>query len=149
VGVTDNSNQRLRCERFERKPKEVIRGAMYTDHTKRVASDEHLLNDLEEIADCLEAGRALKRRFYRTGLDLDDDDELLRADGIKHLHLGDSRSDVLLFAVEYEDRVVFLEVNTHKHFRTEPKGSVLLSLHQRLLAKEDEAAAHRASQRED
>jgi hypothetical protein len=52
-------------------------------------------------------------------------------------------SDVLLFAVEYADRVVFLEVNSHKHFDREPKGSVLLSLHKQCLKNEDEAAAVR------
>lgn len=53
-------------------------------------------------------------------------------------------SDVLLFAVEYDDRVVFLEVNSHKHFKTEPKGSVLLSLHHQCLKKEDEAGPERS-----
>jgi hypothetical protein len=52
-------------------------------------------------------------------------------------------SDELLFAVEYADRVALLEVNTHKHFKTEPKGSVLLSLHRSSLIKEDDGAAKR------
>lgn len=133
---------RLRCERFEARPKEVIRGSTYTDHTKSVASNPRLLNDLEQIADCIEEGRPLERRFYRSGLDIDDD-PLLDQEGIKHLHLDNMGSDVLLFAVEYRDRVVFLEVNTHKHFKTEPKGSVLLSLHRQCLKNEDVAAAER------
>lgn len=135
--------ERLRCERFEPRPKEVIRGATYNDHTRSVASNPRLLDDLEKIADCIEEGRPLERRFYRSGLDIDDD-PLLEQEGIKHLHLENMGSDVLLFVVEYRDRVVFLEVNTHKHFKTEPKGSVLLSLHRQCLKNEDVAAAERA-----
>jgi hypothetical protein len=133
---------RLRCERFQERPKDVFRGSTYADHTKTVASDPRLLDDLEEITDCIERGRPLDRRFYRSGLEIDED-PLLEAEGIKHLHLGNMGSDVLLFAVEYQDRVVLLEVNTHKHFRTEPKGSVLLSLHRQCLKNEDIAAAVR------
>lgn len=134
---------RLRCERFEARPKDVIRGSTYTDHTRSVARNPRLLDDLEEIADCIEQGRPLQRRFYRSGLDIDED-PLLEQEGIKHLHLDNMGSDVLLFAVEYPDRVVFLEVNSHKHFQTEPKGSVLLSLHRQCLKNEDVAAAERA-----
>jgi hypothetical protein len=49
----------------------------------------------------------------------------------------------LLFAVEYDDRVVFLEVNSHLHFQSEPAGSILLSLHQQCLANEDLAVVAR------
>lgn len=144
--MADQSGERLRCERFEAKPKEVLRATNYTDHTKRVAHESRLLDDLEEIAGCIEQGRPLDRRFYRSGLEVDDD-PLLRNEGIKHLHLDNMGSDVLLFAVEYSDRVVFLEVNSHKHFRTEPKGSVLLSLHRQCLKIEDADAAERAALR--
>lgn len=137
---------RLRCERFERMPKEVILGATYVDHTRTVAANARMLDDLEEIANCIERGRAVPRRFYRNGLETDSD-PLLNQEGIKHLHLDNMGSDVLLFAVEYEDRVVFLEVNTHKHFKTEPKGSVLLSLHRQCLKNEDNAAIEREEQR--
>ncbi len=141
--MSDDLKRRLRCERFECKRKEVILAPTYKDHTRSVERDERLIDDLEQITDHLERGRTLPRRFYRSGLDIDTD-PLLEQEGIKHLHLGDMGSDTLLFAVEYADRVVFLEVNTHKHFNTEPKGSVLLSLHQTCLRNEDKAAAERA-----
>jgi hypothetical protein len=137
--------QRMRCERFEAKPKEVIRASNYKDHTRSVAANEHLLDDLEEITDSIEKGRPLDRRFYRSGLKIDDD-PLLVMEGIKHLHLGNMGSDTLLFAVEYSDRVVFLEVNTHKHFKSEPKGSILLSLHRQCLKSEDETAVSRQTE---
>ena len=52
-----------------------------------------------------------------------------------HLHLGGQNSDELLFLVQYPERVVLLEINSHKHFATEPKGSLLDSLHERHLAR--------------
>ncbi|MBO9706797.1 MAG: hypothetical protein J7521_01180 [Caulobacter sp.] len=52
-----------------------------------------------------------------------------------HLHLGGQNSDVLLFLVQYPDRVVLLEINTHQHFATEPKGSLLRAVHERHLAR--------------
>ena len=139
-----HSAKRLRCERFERKPKEVIIAPNYRDFTRAVKGNQQLKSDLIEIADCIEKGAPLDRRFYRAGLE-NDGDPLLVQEGIKHLHLDHMGSDVLLFAVEYDDRVVFLEVNSHKHFKSEPKGSVLLSLHQQCLKNEDEAAARSAS----
>jgi hypothetical protein len=142
--VAAHSPKRLSCERFERKPKEVIVAPNYRDFTRTVKGNEQLEGDLIEIADSIEKGAPLDRRFYRTGLE-NDGDPLLVQEGIKHLHLEHMGSDVLLFAVEYDDRVVFLEINSHKHFKSEPKGSVLLSLHQQCLKNEDEAAAARAA----
>ena len=66
---------------------------------------------------------------YRSGIDMDSDD-LLSQTGIMHLHLGGQDSDVLVFLIQYADRVVFLETNTHIHFRTEPAGKNILALHQ-------------------
>jgi len=142
--VAIRSGIRLRCERFERKRKEVILAPNFRDFTRTVKGNQQLEDDLLEITERIESGAPLNRRFYRTGLE-EDGDPLLIQEGIKHLHLDHMASDVLLFAVEYDDRVVFLEVNSHKHFRGEPKGSVLLSLHQQCLKNEDEAAAARGS----
>lgn len=50
---------------------------------------------------------------------------------------------MLVFVVEYEDRVVFLEINGHKHFRTDPPGSLLHALYSATLANEDRAADNR------
>lgn len=142
------SEIRLRCERFERKPKAVTLAPNYRDFTRTVNGNPQLEDDLLEIADCIEKGIPLNRRFYRAGLE-NDGDPLLVQEGIKHLHLDHMGSDVLLFAVEYKDRVVFLEVNSHKHFKGEPKGSVLLSLHQQCLKGEDRAAAAREASSRD
>jgi hypothetical protein len=142
--VGNRSEIRLRCERFERKPKEVILAPNFRDFTRMVKGNQRLEDDLLDITDRIERGAPLNRRFYRAGLE-QDGDPLLVQEGIKHIHLDHMGSDVLLFAVEYDDRVVFLEVNSHKHFRGEPKGSVLLSLHQQCLKSEDKAAAARAS----
>jgi hypothetical protein len=142
--VSGNSAQRLRCERFEQKPKEVVLAPNYRDQTRSVARNPRLVEDLEEITECIENGIALQQRFYRSGIEVDRD-ELLEEDGVKHLHLDNQGSDVLLFAVEYAERVVFLEVNSHRHFKTEPKGSVLLTLHQQCLKNEDAVAAARAA----
>jgi hypothetical protein len=47
-----------------------------------------------------------------------------------HLHLGGKNSDVLVFLVQYADRIVLLESNTHVHFRTQPAGKNVLALTQ-------------------
>lgn len=47
-----------------------------------------------------------------------------------HLHLGGKDSDVILFLIQYADRVVLLETNTHVHFRTQPAGKNIIALTQ-------------------
>lgn len=96
--------------------------------------DSLLENDLNEIIDRIGAGRAIPERFYRAGIDRDPD-ELLDTLGIMHLHLGNRGSDELLFLVQYSERVVLLEINSHKHFATEPKGTLLAALHERHLTR--------------
>lgn len=68
-----HSAKRLRCERFERKPKEVIVAPNYQDFTRSVAGNEQLETDLIEIVDCIEKGTPLNRRFYRSGIARDGD----------------------------------------------------------------------------
>jgi hypothetical protein len=48
--------------------------------------------------------------------------------------LGGKESDVLVFLIQYTDRVVLLETNSHIHFRTHPAGKNLLALSQSWLA---------------
>jgi hypothetical protein len=65
-----------------------------------------------------------------------------------HLHLGGRDSDVLVFLIQYADRVVLLETNTHVHFRTQPAGKNILALTQawfRTLENDMAAAAARAA----
>ena len=47
-----------------------------------------------------------------------------------HLHLGGKDSDVLVLLIQYPDRVVLLETNTHVHFRTQPAGKNIVALTQ-------------------
>ena len=136
-------SERLHQPRIERTPKLVLRSPNFRDHSGLVASRGDLEDDLNEIIDRIGAARVLPERFYRAGID-QDGDELLEALGVMHLHLGSQASDELLFLVQYEDRVVLLEINSHKHFVAEPKGSLLASLHERHLARmEAEAARER------
>jgi hypothetical protein len=51
-----------------------------------------------------------------------------------HLHLGGKESDIVVFLIQYVDRVVLLETNSHIHFRTQPAGKNLLALSQSWLA---------------
>ena len=95
---------------------------------------------MKEIVARISAGRPLPDRFYRAGVDRDHD-ALLDALGVMHLHLGGRGSDDLLFLVQYPDRVVLLEINSHKHFTTEPKGSLLASLHEQHLERMAKEAA--------
>jgi len=97
----------------------VVDGTVYDD-------------DLNDIITQVSIGEDLSERFYRAGID-DDPDALLEQEGVIHLHLGGKNSDVLLFLVQYPDRVVLLEINTHKHFKTDPIGTLLRSLYEQYL----------------
>lgn len=57
-----------------------------------------------------------------------------------------------MFLIQYADRVVLLESNTHMHFRTQPPGKNILALSQSWLANLEHdmrAAADRAKAAED
>ena len=122
---------RLRLPRIERKPKPVYAG-QWTDFAgigKRRALQEELLDIIESI----ERGDGVPEAHYRAGIDRDRDG-LLEERGIMHLHLGGKDSDVLVFLVQYPDRVVLLETNSHVHFRTQPAGKNIVALSQAWLA---------------
>ncbi len=51
-----------------------------------------------------------------------------------HLHLGGKDSDIIVFLIQYADRVVLLETNSHIHFRTRPEGRNIVALTQAWLA---------------
>ena len=112
--------------------KRIVSAPNFRDDSRRANEGTIYDNDLNEIIEQISSGKGISEEFYRAGIDVDDD-ELLEKEGIMHLHLGGKNSDVLLFLVQYPDRVVLLEINTHKHFRTEPVGSILKSLHDRYL----------------
>jgi len=82
--------------------------------------------------DCLSVGKPVPEKYYRASIDRHSD-ELLDEMGVKHLHLGGKDSDILLYAVEFEDRVELLQINGHVHFRTRPKGKLLNAIFSRHL----------------
>jgi hypothetical protein len=145
AGVADNSDQRLRCERIEAKPKRIIMADNFRDWVGALA-DPQKARRFNQLIDCVRDGRIVPPNFYRRGIERTPDD-LLEEDGIKHLHLDEGGGDDLLFCVEYDDAVVLMETNSHRHFGTEPPGSVLLSLHHECLLHQDREAAERKTMR--
>lgn len=118
---------RLRLARIERRPKPVhISGFQdYAGVGKRPA----LRAELDHIIESVERGDGVDEAHYRFGIDRDED-ALLTDTGIMHLHLGGKASDVLVFLIQYFDRVVLLETNTHVHFHTQPAGKNISALSQ-------------------
>lgn len=143
--MVDHSEKRLRCERFEAKSKRVIFAPNMTDWIGALA-DPELAARFNQFIDCIKDGHIVPPNFYRRGIERTPDD-LLEEEGIKHVHLDEGGGDVILFVVEYDDSVVFLEINTHRHFETEPVGSVLLSLHANCLRQQDAEAGERREER--
>lgn len=118
---------RQRLRRIEKKPKPV-----YIVHFHDFASVGKLPDlraELDDIIESIERGDGVSEFYYRAGIDRDGD-ALLADQGIMHLHLGGKNSDVLVFLIQYADRVVLLETNTHVHFRTQPAGKNIVALSQ-------------------
>lgn len=143
--MVESSYLRLRGERFETKPKRIILAENFKDWPGQL-SDAEIGARFNQISDCLVKGNLVPPSFYRRGIERTSD-ELLEDEGIKHVHLDTGGGDALLFLVEYDDAVVFLEINSHVHFETEPVGSVLRSLHANCLKREDEEAESRKNER--
>ena len=118
---------RLRLARIEKRPKPVYQ-AQWADFAK-VRLNAALSNELLDIIESIERGDGVPEDRHRAGIDRDKDG-LLEEQGIMHLHLGGRNSDVLVFLIQYADRVVLLESNTHMHFRTQPPGRNILALTQ-------------------
>jgi hypothetical protein len=118
---------RLRLRRIEKKPRKVFT-AHWTDYAG-IKANPALLDEFEDIVESIERGDGVPEAHHRAGIDVDSDD-LLAQKGIMHLHLGGQDSDVLVFRIQYADRVVLLETNAHIHCRTEPAGKNILAPHQ-------------------
>ena len=74
----------------------------------------------------IQSGLPLDESFYRRDRH-NTPDELLTNTGIMHLHpLGEGTNE-LLFLVQYETCVLFLEVSDHDHFAVLPRGHLLLT----------------------
>ncbi len=139
------SDEPLRGPRFQLRPKEVLRLDSFIDHTRLIKTEPYA-SDFVEFVRSIENGLPLGHGFYRREIDTTPD-EMLVSHGIKHVHLGGAGSDVLLFAAEYEDVVILLEFNDHKHFKTDPIGTLLIALHGRKMAQAAAIAAGPAAER--
>lgn len=138
---------RIRDERFlEGSERDVLRAPSFVDWTNSIFSDSELEDQFNEIVDCLLEGKLIPEKYYRNRIG-HSPDPLLTDSGIKHLHLGGRDSNIILFLVEYEDRVVILEANDHRHFAKKPEGALLLSLHHACLKAQDSDAKQRKEER--
>ena len=118
---------RQRLRRVETKPKPV-HVVQFQDFAG-IGKLPVLRAELDDIIESIERGDGVSDCHYRAGIDLDED-SLLTDQGIMHLHLGGKDSDVIVFLIQYADRVVLLETNTHMHFRTQPAGKNIVALTQ-------------------
>lgn len=125
--AAEAKDRRQRLSRIERKPKPVYL-AGFNDFAS-VGKSQALRDELDEIIESIERGDGVADAHYRAGIDRDGDG-LLEERGVMHLHLGGKSSDTLVFLVQYADRVVLLETNTHVHFRTQPAGKNIVALTQ-------------------
>jgi hypothetical protein len=119
------SRHRLRRIECKPKPVHIVQFQDFAGIGKNTA----LREDLDDIIESIERGDGVPERYYRAGMD-NDRDGLLSDKGIMHLHLGGKGSDVLVFLIQYADRVVLLETNFHAHFRTQPAGRNIVALAQ-------------------
>lgn len=134
---------RLRLARIEKKPKSVF--VKHWADFAGVKACADLQKELLDIIESIEAGAGAPETCYRAGIDRTPDG-LLEQHGIMHLHLGGKESDILVFLIQYADRVVLLETNSHIHFRTQPAGKNLLALSQAWLSSLEHKVAEAMNQ---
>lgn len=110
----------------------VKKGVEFSDLFRIIPTDltyDEIDSELEAIKEAIEIGCALDGRYYRQDLYLSTD-TLLQTTGIMHLHLGSQTGDQLLWLIEYETYVLFLEVTGHlNRFSDKPPGRTLLDMH--------------------
>lgn len=123
---------RLFESRLERKRKDVV----FADTFRLIPKDmtrDAIKADLKDIRNRIEQGWELEPHRYRKGIDQDDDGMLTRT-GIMHLHLGKPPGDDLLYLVQYDNKVIFLEVSGHEVFSDHPPGRLLADRHRAWLS---------------
>lgn len=120
--------QPLLGDHFELKPKKVYKARTFVDHTG-LANTEPYASNLVDFYKRIEQGLELPPQFYRSHIGKTPDD-LLAHTGVKHIHLGNTKSDVLLFVQEFDDFVVILEIAPHSaNFHEVPVGDTLTKNH--------------------
>lgn len=86
--------------------------------------DARLRQELHELEDSISNGWGVPERFYRLGVD-QNRDLLLDETGIKHLHLDGRGSNILVYLVELDERVIILRIAGHAYLEDHPRGSFL------------------------
>lgn len=120
--------QPLLGDYFQLKPKKVFKARTFVDRTGQAGTEPYATN-LGEFYDRIQEGLELQPRFYRNNIGKTPDD-LLAHTGVKHIHLGTTKSDVLLFVQEFDDFVVLLEIAPHTaNFNQVPVGDTLIKNH--------------------
>lgn len=113
---------------LETKPKRIYLAPGYRT-TIDLKNNPVAAKALVDIRRCVENGYRVPECFYRSDRDTTPD-QLLEDLGVMHLHLGHPGTRELLYLVEFENVVVFLEVSDHVHVDTRPIGGVLKALHE-------------------
>ena len=113
----------LKGKRFEQKPKPVRPSPDFQDNCG-VKYNLQLRTQLNEIIDCIANGQPIPGEYYKSNLDAHGD-RMLREIGVKHLHLGGQGSDVIVYMAEFDTWVELIEINTHVHLESEPRGKEL------------------------
>lgn len=74
------------------------------------------------IKSYIETGTPISDNYYRASSDRRGDDLLVKS-GIMHLHLTHPHDDFILYLMQFDDFVLFIEVSTHAHLQKVPIGS--------------------------
>jgi len=129
----------MKLPRIEGKRKRVEESPRF-DKTSYFRGKPHLAPFVAEIYEAIESGKPLPDWAYRRDLE-STPDLLLERMGVMHLHLGSKSSNELLYVYQFDDYVVFLEISSHRHFETDPPGTLLKQHHEAKVAELNERIA--------
>ncbi|MBF0326474.1 MAG: hypothetical protein HQL42_15580 [Alphaproteobacteria bacterium] len=113
---------RLRNRYIETKPKEFkyLGGAPDI----RITVRDETLEDLADLRELIEQGQTIPDRYYRKSTNRRGD-ELLIKRGIVHLHLKSHDNNALVYLIQFDDHVIMICLDTHKHLEAHPPGANL------------------------
>ncbi len=137
--------KRLTKNEIEPKPKRILDYKNFRMARTREGDLDWAALDLErlKIMRKIERGEPLERWRYRRSTETAKQDYALKNYGFMHLHLTEKHGNQLLWLVQYDDAVVFLEVTDHATFSAWPPGSTIDSFHRKILADLERAADER------
>lgn len=113
---------RLRLKHIEATPKEVRFVGDTLDVRIKLSNETAL--DLADLRDLVQSGSPLPGRYYRPSMARRSDDLLFNR-GIMHLHLKSHDDDTVVYLIQYQDHIVIICIDTHKHLRAHPPGAGL------------------------